>query len=468
MTRALQGKVKISGTLVAALPIAVGGSGAGEQVDLDLAVNGAGEVYVPGSSLTGPIRAWLASREEEAAVNELFGFISPGTDDGHASALFIEDGRVGKAALERRHGNAIDETSGTVKEKALYTRAILPRGTRVSLEMEMDLKTSNKEANPNKTNLKTLTRILKALQNGEIRFGACKTRGLGQLCLEDIKIDHYDFGNPKHLDAWLNGQPVGGEEFLKNHEAVGGDNSDRHVVKIEWRPISPLMVKSGRDGVSTDMLPLLSGSSGKLSPVIPGSSLKGVLRAQAEKILRTLAGTNNPNLAIVEELFGTSESAGRLAVDDVYCKEYISSQDWVREDSEALNRFSVHQQYVAIDRFTGGASEGALYSARPVKKEVVWEPIRLTLDFAGKGTTLLNEVEQNQIWGLLTLLLLDLKEGMIPIGFGTRRGLGEIEICSDIDHILPNKDELRDAWKQFIESGCNFRNALWENKGEEQ
>jgi len=92
----------------------------------------------------------------------------------------------------------------------------------------------------------------------------------------------------------------------------------------------------------------------------------------------------------------------------------------------------------------------------------------LILDLAKRCENELNDLEQNQIRALVTLLLRDLKEGMIPIGFGTRRGLGDVEICTDTENIFPDKDGLRKAWAKFVDSGGTFKDRAPKNKEEKK
>src|SRR5207237_10355566 len=59
-------------------------------------------------------------------------------------------------------------------------------------------------------------------------------------------------------------------------------------IVIGWEPDGPLMVKAGYDGIAADMLPLVSGLTGGIAPVLPGSSIKGAFRTRAEQIVCTL------------------------------------------------------------------------------------------------------------------------------------------------------------------------------------
>lgn len=48
------------------------------------------------------------------------------------------------------------------------------------------------------------------------------------------------------------------------------------------------MVKAEGEGIAVDILPLISGFDGGITFVLPGSSIKGALRTQAERIIRTV------------------------------------------------------------------------------------------------------------------------------------------------------------------------------------
>lgn len=494
MSRTIVGKVQVRGDLVARTPISVGGLGAGEHVDLDVAVDGSGRFYIPGTSLAGPMRAWLEKNVESTKlVKELFGFIEQTGNGGQASLLFIEDsfveGSPARGAVrERRHGIALREDTGTVADGFFYTRGLLPRGTRFPLEMELDIDKSAELETEHPAG--ALALLLKALCEGKVRFGACKTRGMGALRLEDLRVDYYDFAKDTGaLDRWLTSgsssearESLGLEQELEALKDFGTpERKEQRLfeILIHWRALSPVMVKAGRDGVETDMLPLMSGvgGTGKIAPVIPGSSVKGALRAQAHRILHTLFGqkgekiSDKPEyLGLLDALFGSTEWAGRLSVDDIYYKPEapVSPKAWLEEDVNALDAITERHQHVAIDRFTGGASEGALYNARPVKrdeggKKSGWEPIRLAVDLSG-----FSESEGRTVLALLKLLIRDLEDGYISIGFGSRRGMGEIAVESvDWGVHFPSKEDLQTTWTAFVTGGDAFPPSIAPERGGE-
>jgi CRISPR/Cas system CSM-associated protein Csm3 (group 7 of RAMP superfamily) len=502
MSRAISAKIKINGKLVADAPLSVGGTGTGDMVDIDFAVDGQGRYYIPGSSLAGPMRSWTEthltadvndkSLDGADIADKLFG----GGEGGYASYLTVDDAVIlsdpdKPSARERRHGISIEESSGTAKEHFFYTRALLPKGTKFNFSMELDVPQGDRELAAG-----ALKEIIGALTNGEIRFGSCKTSGFGSMRLdENLNVNFYDFskdGEPDvkpELDRWLDGEPscFGGLASLDiGQEIVNRVSNKLYEIKIDWAPISRIMVKSGRDGIETDMLPLVSSISGKISPVIPGTSIKGVLRAQACRIMRTIFGRlpqksekEEYYLGIVRDMFGDKNKSGRVFVDDVclVSPTNISPDEWIQENECKLNEFTIHEDHVAIDRFTGGASESALYSVRPVPRmifqrdaqtkrilpdsgrEICWEPIKITIDFASRPKAPSGELQLAEL-ALLELVIRDMQSGLIPIGFGTNRGFGDLEITR-VDR-MPScaQEEMKKAWTKFIDGGGIFSTDL--------
>jgi CRISPR/Cas system CSM-associated protein Csm3 (group 7 of RAMP superfamily) len=465
MGRKIEAKVKISGKLVADIPLSVGGLGEGEMVDVELARDGRGRYYIPGSSLAGPMRSWIelnltccdGKGNGEAIANKLFGYMKKdkekgdeGDEEGYASYLFIEDSVLesGKKNRERRHGIKIDEESGTAKDKFLYTRALLPKGASFRLEMELDVEKGQRTA------VEALKLLLETLQKGKIRFGACKTRGFGAMKLKELDVNYYDFSTENMFDCWLEGKASSkrGLDALGNTENVFiiKDGREYYEIEIPWQPVSRIMVKSGRDGIETDMLPLVSSVGEGVVPVIPGSSIKGVLRSQACRILRTVFdGDTDETKKIVNDLFGDTEQSGRIFVNDVYStpKDPPSAEDWLSENIDAMDGITKHEDHVAIDRFTGGASDGALYSARPVKG-IRWDPIRIAVDFSTRSQAAENLLVK---LALIELVVRDMERGLVPLGFGTNRGMGEIEIEKETRGHFPNEEDIGAAWRNFVQ-----------------
>jgi len=521
MARKISSRLRISGTFVAETPLHVGGYGDSPDTDLPLAQNGRGESYVPGTSIAGVLRSWCEnSLEGQDAIKELFGPKRvPGKEEGHASFVLVDDATIENAKevlTEIRDGVGIDRFYGVAADKAKYDRAILPRGTKLSFVMTVEMG-ENKKSKQTKAIIRYL---LEALTKSRVRLGAAKTRGLGRVKLTNCTIKEEGFSDFEAIIKLLRDENAA-KPFANWRTEFESSLSETEktelkklkaeqlqlVIEINWKPRLPVMVKAGYDGIGVDVLPLTSGiDKDRLALVLPGSSIRGVLRSHAEKIIRTLlpdcSCTKDKKFndqidatPLVEELFGSRSKSkeeggngandkrcstnpkaklglGALATDDCYAKESMEADLWrevevalddkPKEEAEKSNqahkedksevsyfkrelwrylreieerksdltdsdyakdtsRFKI-QHHVAIDRWTGGASDGALYSVL-APNEVHWEPMRLTLDFRRVS-------DESRLPALMLLLLTlrDVAENRLPFGFATNRGMGEIEV----------------------------------------
>lgn len=483
MARKIDSRLKISLTLAARTPLHVGGMGASVDTDLALAINGAGDYYVPGTSLAGALRGWLLTRalDDQSAkekIEALWGWQEKSA--GHASFVLIEDARIspppGKQIVftEIRDGVGIDRVTGAAANQIKFDRAILPRGTQLHFDMLVEL--GGDTARQNEARYLT-AEVLQALQAGQIRFGAAKSRGLGRVTVLKKEICEQQLRSKAGLMATLRGQ--GATPQHVTGEPVTLQKAPRLEIDITWKPRGPLMVKAERGGFAADMLPLVSARdvmTGALSFVLPGSSIKGALRSQAERIIRTLWKLNAEKIvehkrdfinqietkrdgeetSLIGWLFGiagkpeeTENEAARLpgvsalTIDDCYAELAFSAADWLaveqakqevkagatdekdlRSTLEAAKLGQLQQAFhVAIDRWLGSAADGFLYSVLE-PHGVTWEHLNLRLDLA----RLPDKPTQQRAVMLLLLTLRDFVAGRIPLGFGTNRGMGAVEV----------------------------------------
>jgi CRISPR/Cas system CSM-associated protein Csm3 (group 7 of RAMP superfamily) len=473
MAREIISRIHLRGTLVAQTPLHVGGHGDDVDTDLPLARDGAGDLYVPGTSLAGALRQWCELAFGEDAVNRHWGFQD--ADRGHASYVVVEDVPVNESGLvivEVRDGVGIDRESGAAAEGIKYDRAILPRGTKLGTKpKEFALSAEVENLEQRLEMLAMLAALKEALEAGRVRLGASKTRGLGRVLLENATFAEQKFNDRQGILAVLKD---GGERPITDlrdaREKHPAKPMPRLELQVHWRPAGPLMVKAGFDGVAVDMLPLTSGSGGGLSLVLPGSSVKGVMRTHAERIVRTvlgrdLGGERDPKkkflrdleLPLIDDLFGLrglSEAdvkrrhpqgepkhgplpgLSAIGVDDCFGTKALSAAQWqtvqaARSDPElraaldAAGLLSWSEAYhVAVDRWTGAAGESMLYTVLE-PHGVEWEPLCLEIDLAR-----LSMAERVPAVALLLLVLRDLAQGRLPLGFATHRGMGAVVVDS--------------------------------------
>jgi CRISPR-associated protein Csm3 len=204
-------------------------------------------------------------------------------------------------------------------------------------------------------------------------------------------------------------------------------------LEIAIMPQTPLLIKSGQKASIDPALPDMQFvrtrrrlPNGEVSEVvyIPGSSLRGVVRAHAERLLRTLDEKHacyvveakkfclrqkglkedkEPADRLYKEscyackLFGNTGVASRVQMSDLY-----PAEDPLRE-----SRFGV-----AIDRITGAVAVG------PFDLEVV-------TDARFEGRIVLRNFTVGQL-GLLGAALLDIADGLVALGHAKSRGLGRV------------------------------------------
>jgi CRISPR/Cas system CSM-associated protein Csm3 (group 7 of RAMP superfamily) len=230
------------------------------------------------------------------------------------------------------------------------------------------------------------------------------------------------------------------------------------ALHLTIEPAGPLLIKasegSGADPTLPSMEFVRTHQSRGREIYLPGPSLKGVVRAQAERICRSLdqAGRNpeaeNPPLAdnplggqgryrglddteysdgryletireefrsapertaviyrrssLTSRLFGNTSIAGRVRFADAYPQDGVTMEE---------------RNGVAIDRVFGSVAVG---------------PFNYEIAVRGRFVTRIDikNVTLAQL-ALLGLALRDLAEGRVGIGFGKTRGLGRVKVTFD-------------------------------------
>lgn len=212
---------------------------------------------------------------------------------------------------------------------------------------------------------------------------------------------------------------------------------NRMRIDLSITPRGPFAIRSGREGADPTRPQLecvRTTYGGGSSVYIPGSSLKGVMRAHAERLLTTegLAITptfseearsafnqNTPgpkayaDTCPLGRTFGSLHVKGHLGVSDHLPGAHEpEGSDARRHEIERANAVE-ERNSVAIDRLTGAAAGGALFD-----REMV---------VAGRfdGSILLRNAQLYQL-ALVLLVLRDLDEGWVQLGSGTTRGDGRV------------------------------------------
>lgn len=173
---------------------------------------------------------------------------------------------------------------------------------------------------------------------------------------------------------------------------------------------------------------------------IPASTLKGVWRSTVERILRSFdpqlacdpfcqdsekpscfCGKRAEGKVTSQQAYGITCPACRLFGSTIHAGLIRINDAWAEGTPRPITMTGI-----AIDRFTGGVKQGALYSLEALPIETSFHTC-LSID----------NVEFWQL-GLLALAGREMSEGHIRVGSGTRRGLGHLAVTwQKIQFIYP-------------------------------
>lgn len=422
--RKIYKRIIIRGFLVLDTPTCLGSGDTDGNIDLQILRDSIEDkALLMGSSIAGALRNYLREYQNSDEFS-LFG--GQRTDeDGDQSPLIINDAISNKIIqAELRDGVKIDSVTRTAVDKAKYDLELLQAGTEFPLSFELLIEKESDEPSL----LKGLAIALQGLEKGEISLGIKKHRGFGRCHVKEWQVWNFNLEDASDRIAWLTLDhswstdppctklPASGVSIVAAMKEAGLEfpeewEDQREFCKIDatFTLASPLLIRSGQasSDKAPDVVHLKSRRNGELKPkpVLSGTSLAGVLRHRAERIINTIG----KNVSIIEDIFGSDLSKNKTS-------EAKASRLTVHE-SVIENTTDLVQNRIAIDRFTGGTLHGALFNEQPIFPN---NETRLKLNLE------LRNPQKYEI-GLLLLLLKDLWTGDLRVGGTSSIGRGRLQ-----------------------------------------
>lgn len=430
-----------------------------ESIDLPIARDPRdGTPVLPGSSIAGALRSHLDSYLIDSAVGAtasepvltLADLVmgSPGGEDLVGSStrspsairvihVQLKTPSVGAAAITGLKRTAVSRKRAAAEDRKLFSREQLESGTtaivklridRIVLDEVLELAFPSGIAKPTSADLDEV--LVGAISEWQPVIGGARTNGQGlservrlttrRLDLSKLKDLTTWLSTSSQLDLWLPPSKKVAEigllpDWLTRSESVAGE-----LLTVSLRIRDPLLICKS---AATDQAQPTRGNGFESlrrgsSFVIPASSWKGVLRSRFEYILRTVgvkaceSSTETCGVCPACTVFGGVSSAGS---DDPARRGLLVFHDSLFGGTEQK------RDHVAIDRFTGGGRDHALFWESVVIDST--EPILLRIDT-------LTQVP-NWIGPLLWMAIRDLDAGLIGIGSGTTRGNGGLGLAEE-------------------------------------
>lgn len=388
---------------------------------------------IPGTSLAGSLRS-LGEKIDAALTPQMFG--DQQKDRSAASLIWCEDGLLldynGKPAMERllcgdnpkitcgpfvRDHVRIAPQTGAAQEGGKFDTEIVPAGARFLLEFRCD----GWDCALRPDELAYFDQLAAQVLAGNLALGGKTALGYGQYKVLAYEYRDLDLFTPEGMQDWLDlpafGLSAVGKEVTPGSCTQPQTSGLDGWIEFTLECADPVLIGGGvasrTSGGEADILFALTPyiqydkSPHQLqAAALPASSLRGILRHAAYRILADLGCATGEK--IIDDLFGfVNGSVGK-------CGKIIITDAPLQSKG---NHFQF-EQHVAIDRFTGGAVEGALFSEEPYWNKDTQANVRIRTC----------NLEAHEA-ALFFHILFDLFEGSLAIGSGVNRGNGRLTLA---------------------------------------
>ena len=430
-------------------PLAVG-SGENNITDKDIVRDGRGIPYIPGSSLAGVYRSLFSGETQDRYFGQELNQerIDVASKKGKAvledSSILVYDAHMQTAERGRfakRDMVALDEYK-TAIPGAKFDFEILEPGAVFVTYIEQNMDSADQQY--------VINEIAHAWMRGRIAVGAKTERGYGHTKGIRAESAMYELDNAEQLEDWL-AFDMYADEWEGGCTAVDCDDSclgaaepsspeydrikgaclamkiflaeeEKRTVRLRLAQRGGISIRQYTTNVDEEDYRQLTtrpvsgeerenGAEG--TPVVPGTSWAGAFRAQMGR-LDPGFGKGQPS---AELFFGKArgqrqEKSGKSRIG--FSESRITGGKWVAYTRNA------------IDRFTGGTVEGALYSEKTYYNGET--ELTITCDFSDRGEGKVEEQDRRHLARVLSAAVLDLDAGYMAVGGLTAVGRGMFRV----------------------------------------
>lgn len=462
------------------------GSGNNAKTDHDIILTGSGTPFIPGSVIAGYFRDAIfrvllqekGKSEAKRAVYEKLGFVIIEKDAASAkddqseeeseksreSSVIFYDANINEDTfhIDTRDMVALDENKVSRPGAKFDTEVLEPNVT---------FDTYLEECLYPKGDDSMIDRILRIWASEDVAFGSKTTRGMGLTQLEQVWVREFNLDKEDDVKEWVDFSVYGGtsgktftdqDDITSTYIIQNGNDSlvtsrDEWIIKLSLRQIGGMSIRRYTTAVSSkekkepDYKQLTEHVWEKVpketsegitydwrhseKPVIPGSSWAGAFRHHMKLLM-------NANESQMEKWFGFVESKGKE-------KSQIIFSDSILEKAKDKNL-----SRNAIDRFTGGTIDGALFTERTYFGGETKLTIRFRKDLLQSGYVEIDP-EVMKYKSALAASIADLHAGFLAIGGLTAVGRGIFEVTEiNGETFSGNAEELYNRTLSILCANC--------------
>lgn len=400
-----------------------------------------GYPYIPGTTIAGILRHCLG----EDKAKDFFGLKDKKTTKG--SKIIFSEGKIVGLDGKVLDGIINDDTTfasrfhrlpkrnhvrltskGVAKDQGKFDEEVIYKGTRFAFDIEM-------VASGNEDRESIFNDVLNELGNDTFRIGGGSRSGFGKIRVIEIKKKKLDLRQSTQLDEYL----MMSSALNSNYDDWDSYTSTSHAsagwikYDLTLTPVDFFSFGSGLGDNEVDATPVKEsfikwengrGSFKDNALLIPATSLKGALAHRVafhynvkHKVfamstpMEDFEGHTTDKNPAVRELFGYQD-----ADEGQKCGACLFS-DIIGEDEVKEKVFN----HVKIDRFTGGAMDGALFSEKVIDGK--GSGLKFETSILIKKPTKESKVFDEAI-DCLKKALSDIDSGTLPLGGASGRGHG--------------------------------------------
>lgn len=372
--------------------------------------------FIQASSLAGIFRAYHKTAYSEERSDKLFGTRKHEENENSyeaGSLLKFSDGlflnnKDHKVLLELRPRVAINRETGTV-EASKNKGTVIQSGHKFNMEyigagaeISFEVYLYDEEFKAD------VEDIFAAIHSENIQIGGQKSNGCGYIRLEGLMRRCFDMVKAEDRKLWAMEDCLEEKQYEDILSAlnISSKVQKKYEVIVEGKTENELLIKSiAVSDYGKETPDAMNIRNAKKEYIVPGSSLKGAVRSQMEKIAGYLGQSK-----VISDSFGVrgngeeSGSIGNLSFYDTIVGE--------KEDNDKAEiSYRIH-----IDKFTGGVFQQGLFSEKNISGN-----LRFKITIADRN-------QPDKTCGLLLMALRDLGIGTLNIGSGYSTGKGIIKV----------------------------------------